>query len=381
MLSAALLALSAAFLIWRVSTPAECAYVTPEVEQWSDSGVRPAVLDGCPLAAGSLVTSAVTGADNVILSVQGDGGPTEIVLPVAPPTIAGRFVDAWSTMLFVASLFAVSCYAFLRRRSDPACGALLVLSSALLGSTAVTVVGIPAHAAFGGGPLWLYLLNVSASYSIGWGALLLFAALFPAMTARLQDHPERRLAIGALPVMLVVAGATMVGATSDGGFGSPGWVRATFLLVSVVVVLAIVAALVLLGRLALRLRRTRFESIERQQLLWVGGSAPPQPFWCSRSGWSRSWSPARRCCRTDAIGLPGLIFVAGLTVALLRYRLFDLETLLGRTLVYSASDPGRGRLYLGCGRTALRRCSPVRRHTDGGGRRRRGRDRSSTRCG
>ena len=333
-----LIALSVSFLAWRAAAPSQCAQLYPAADQWTVAGVLPDVSVGCPLRDGDLVTAAERQPTDVVVTTI-DGGVTATVsLPLIPAQIAGRFLDAWSTMLFTVSLFGVACYAFVRRRADPAAGALLVLSSGLLGSSAVTVVGLPVGNAFGGWPLWLFLVNVVVSYQLAWGGLLCLAGVFPTQPEFVRSRPGLRFVIifGPLAAVSVVA----VGLACRRVVGR---IRFT--------------------RLDSRHDRSRSRSppcsaCSPRRPSWSAGPctcagprsirssasnccgsaepAPRQPFWCSRCGWSRSSSPASSLLPQDAIGLPGLIFVAGLTVALLRYRLFDLEKLLGRTLVYAA---------------------------------------------
>jgi hypothetical protein len=218
-----LIALSVSFLAWRAAAPSQCAQLYPAAAQWTVAGVLPDVSVGCPLRDGDLVTAAERQSTDVVVTTI-DGGVTATVsLPLIPAQIAGRFLDAWSTMLFTASLFGVAFYAFIRRRADPATGALLVLSSGLLGSSAVTVVGLPVGSAFGGWSLWLFLANVVVSYQLAWGGLLCLAGVFPTPWEFVRSRPGLRFVIifGPLAAVSVVA-VGLAAAESLGGFGSPG---------------------------------------------------------------------------------------------------------------------------------------------------------------
>ena len=331
-----LIALSVSFLTWRAAAPSQCAQLYPAANQWTDAGVLPDVTVGCPLREGDLVTAAERQPTDVVVTVNADQSAT-VALPLVPAQVVGRFLDAWSTMLFTLSLFGVACYAFVRRRADPAAGALLVLSSGLLGSSAVTVVGLPVGNAFGGWPMWLFLVNVVVSYQLAWGGLLCLAGVFPTQPEFVRSRPALRFVIifGPLAAVSVVA-VGLAAAESSGGFGSPGWIHATIITQSITTVLSLLAAAsVLVGR-AVHLRRTGVDSIERQQLLWVGGTGAAATLLVLALWMVPQLVTGSSLLPQDAIGLPGLIFVAGITVALLRYRLFDLEKLLGRTLVYAA---------------------------------------------
>ena len=72
--AAVMLGLAAVYLGWRILAPGSCVLLFPTAAQWSESGPGPGVVGDCSPAA--------------------------------------RLASAWSTMLFVISLFLVSGYAF-----------------------------------------------------------------------------------------------------------------------------------------------------------------------------------------------------------------------------------------------------------------------------
>ncbi len=133
----AMLGLAAVFVGWRVAAPGSCALLFPTAAQWSESGSGPGVIGDCSPAA--------------------------------------RLVSAWSTMLFVGSLFLVSGYTFVRRRTDPAVGALLLLASGLLASTTVAVVlGFAAVQMI---VHMIYFLHMNTKSEGGWNMLALIFTL------------------------------------------------------------------------------------------------------------------------------------------------------------------------------------------------------------
>jgi len=232
-------------------------------------------------------------------------------------------------------LFLVSGYAFLRRRTDPAAGALLLLASGLLASTTVAVVGLPVRDAGDGWPRRLFLVNVELVYSIAWGGLLAFAALFPVALGFLRGHPGRRAALIAAPLLATMGGAVVLGLIGE-PFGSLGWVNGTIQIQSSITILWLLLSLAVYVLRIVRLRRDAGDPIERQQLLWIGGSGIAAAMLVLAFWMVPQLVTGSELLPIDAIGVPGLFFVVGLTIALLRYRLFDLDALLGRSLVYSA---------------------------------------------
>lgn len=335
-----ILSLGAAFLVWRASTPSECALVFPTPAEWSASGVRPETQNACASVAGQLVSAAEQRGDNAVEAVvsHSDGSSGQVTVPLdESPNLLARIGSAWSTILFVVSLTAVSGYAFVRRHADPAAGALLLLSCGLLGSTAVTVVGLPLRFAFSGWPRWLFLANVGGVYSLAWGGLLCFAVLFPRPSAWLDGRSRRRAALAATPPALWLMGIGLAGVINSGRpFGSLGWIHDTMVIQSVITVLSLLVVLTLLVVRMARSRAGADDSLARQQLLWIGLSGAAATLLVLALWMVPQLATGSPLLPADAIGVPGLLFVAGLAISLLKYRLFDLDGLLGRTVVYSA---------------------------------------------
>ena len=103
-----------------------------------------------------------------------------------------------------------------------------------------------------------------------------------------------------------------------------------------------VAALISVGSLALRFRRSH--GVERQQIKWVWGAGAllVVSFIASALAQGPLGEDA------DAILFVGLLAVpAAVAVAILRYRLYDIAVVINRTLVYGSLTAALGLFYLG----------------------------------
>ncbi|MDQ3630658.1 MAG: hypothetical protein M3417_05155, partial [Actinomycetota bacterium] len=102
-------------------------------------------------------------------------------------------------------------------------------------------------------------------------------------------------------------------------------------------------ALASIASLVIRFRRSR--GVERQQLKWVAAAATLLPLAFSGAGLASQGSDG------DAgypILLMGLLIVAvTVAVAMLRYRLYDIDVVINRTLVYGALTATLAGTYLG----------------------------------
>ena len=326
------LILGLTFAVWRLSSPTECAWVPPSSSAWSDAGVRPQAPAGCALAEGQTVTRAGVSADSVRLTLE-DG--SQVSLPRVAPgeTVAGRVGQSTSTIAFVVALFAITLYAVRRRPLATAPAALAIFASGLLASTFATMTGLPPSAAFSGTARWLWFVNVQAVFLLSWGAMITSLLHFPAAPASTSRRPHSLTWPALLAPLALWGVAVLVAAIRGSSF--TGLVRTSTIVQGSLTVLAILVSLALLiGRVRSALRSDPAD-IARQQVLWVAGSALVSGALTLGIWMVPELFTGSPLLPNDAVGAPGLVFVAGLAVAMFRFRLFDLDVVLTRTIVYS----------------------------------------------
>ncbi|MHA6523465.1 sensor histidine kinase [Tessaracoccus sp. G1721] len=330
----ALLACLAAvvFVGFRLVIPAECAWLTPQAAAFSADGVLPQVHPDCPLPDGSLVSGARVADGRADLTVQPGSTvvPLDLVAQASPLALQGW--RAGGTLLFVTALFALAGFALSRRQQDPAAGSNLVFGAALFGSTVVTVAGLPPSWAFEGNLRWLFVANVGFFYTLAWSSMLAWALQFPTPLTPWLRGLRSRVLITWVPPLLWAALATIVGA----GAAFPAWMARAVPLQTAFTLVGLCGSL---GVLVLRLSRARrlgVDPVHRQQLAWLGGSGIVAGLLALAFWMVPSLLIGASLLPDELIGLPGLFYVAGMSIAMLRYRLFDLDVVLGRTLVYAA---------------------------------------------
>jgi hypothetical protein len=314
--------------------------VPPRTWSWTADGVLVEAAPDIPLRDGDLVT-AIGGAplgadggwlapaqrsgDRLVYRVVRDGQPRAVPVTLRRAEVVDRLLRAWGTILFVVLLFVVVTYLY-ARRPGPATGGLLVLGSGLLSSDLTLEIGVAAVDARGDPVLWLYVLNTQVVYVMGWAGLVAFALLFPRPWAPLARHRWLLWVVCAAPVVLVVALAL----ASLGGVGLPQWVGR-------VIAAETVVSLTMLGLgIALAMARylTASDPIGRQQLKWLAGGACVSGT-LALAVWFLPALLVGDAPLPDAwLGFSGLPLLAGLTVAVLRYRLFDVDRIISRTLAY-----------------------------------------------
>ncbi|HEX6888571.1 MAG TPA: ATP-binding protein [Candidatus Nanopelagicales bacterium] len=318
------------YLAWRWATPSECAWVGPDAAQWLPAGVLPTVTDVCPLRPGSTVTGAQVAGSTVQL-LRGPADPVLLPLEASGPLVLQRLLGAAASLAFCGGFFALALFAALRRRADRSAGATAIMSGALLGSTIVTMVGLPAHQSFDGPARWAFMLLTQPLFLLAWGAGLAWLLLFPTPLGIARRFDLLWVAAIVGPALAWAAVVTLLALTLD---SATGWMRASILVQSGITVAVLVSTLALLVvRLSAALRAEP-GSVPRQQLLWVAGSAVAAGLLTLSLWLVPQLLTGRAMLPGEVIGAPGLLFVAGFGIAMARHRMFDLDPLLARTLVY-----------------------------------------------
>jgi len=257
-------------------------------------------------------------------------GPTLIPVRVDRPDPYPLLNAGWGDLVFVFALAALAVVLYLRRPDEPATTPLLVNAAALLGSTLTVVAGLPVLAVAVGGPqLWLFELNTIGAYSVGWGATLAFSL------AVVRGHPwldaRRRNLVAAYagPVTLMAVWTVVTVAVVPDNPRRLGFINAGQT--------AVVAATLVFGAVAgvVAYRRTT-DALSRSRLRWLGGGGILTGL-VGLAGWHLpELITGHHLLPWGALGLSGLPFVAGIGVALRRHRLFDIERLANRSVVYAA---------------------------------------------
>jgi signal transduction histidine kinase len=237
-------------------------------------------------------------------------------------------VAGWGNLVFVFALAALATALFLRRPEEPSTTPLLLAGAGLLGSTLAFVTGIPALALATGGPaFWLYNLCVIGVYSLAWGPALAFGLLLPRDDPALRPRRAMLATAYAVPPALMLAWMAAVALFVPNALR---WLDLVYAGQTAVVAATLVTGAVL-GVVAYRRSR---DPLTRSRLRWLAGGSIASGV-LGLAGWHLpELITGQQLLPSGAIGLSGLPFVLGIAVALRRHRLFDIERLANRSLVY-----------------------------------------------
>ncbi len=341
-LVAFMLAASATFVALRLVTPGDGTQVPPRTWAWTGAGV---IVDAGPDQA-LRDRDLITGIDGVALGGVGRGwrvpayrpgerlayqvvrgGRTqEVTVTLRPAEVAGPLLRVWATILFVVALFGVVAYLY-ARRAGPATAALLVLGSGLLSSTLTFEIGISAVDVRGGLVLWLYLFNTHAVYVMGWAGLMAFVLLFPRPWPPVARHRWLLPVVSAAPPALLVTWALAA-------MGTVGLTRGVGRVIAgdAVLVIVVLGAGIVVG---MARYLTEIDQVGRQQLRWLAGGGCLSATLALALWFLPELVMGEDLLPDEWLGFTGLPLVAGLTVAVLRYRLFDLDRIISRTVAYA----------------------------------------------
>ncbi|MCB7135960.1 GAF domain-containing sensor histidine kinase [Cellulosimicrobium marinum] len=336
-LSVGCAAVAAAFVTWRATTPDECALLTSSSRDWPPDALVPHVEGLCPVRVGDRVVElAGTTGDVMRYDVLRDGAPLVVEVAGRPLDVAARLLPAWSTLLFVAALLAVAVYVVVRTPRAPSAAALLLVGAGLASSTVVHVLELPLRGAFDPVARGLFLAAVVGCYLLAWGGVVALVLLFPWPVA-----PGRGAALAAAAAPGTAAVATL-GAGLLGTWGTAAHVALLAQEYLVVVVLLGVVAVVVL-----RVRAGAPTPAAAQQLRWVGGTAVAAAALTCAVWFVPQLLVGSPLLPVAWVGLPGLLVVAGLVVALVRHGLFGHDVVLVRTVVASLLTLGIVTVYTG----------------------------------
>jgi two-component system, NarL family, sensor kinase len=347
--SMVLLLAGLAYAVMWAGRPGDCTAIDVRPESWRSDGVVIDAIQACSLSTGDLVTEVdgdsltsaaaadAAAADDTPLdyTIVRDGDVRTVRVQLTNPNLVGRLVPAWSTVLFVVSLLVLSAYVAWRRR-DAATRFLLILASGLAASTIPTLLGLPVVGLLRPTQYWLHILLTQVAYIAAWTAGLAFGLIFPR-----SYGPSNRWFRAALVLAPMWA---LAGWAAISTVGSSNLLQWTGRLIAGGAVIVALTQLAIVVVSVLQLRRAA-DAVERQQMRWLAG-ATVLAISAGLAGWLLPEILLGEGLPTGWIGLAALPFVVGLGVSVLRYRLFDLDVVLNRGLVYGLLTLSVAMLYM-----------------------------------
>jgi two-component system NarL family sensor kinase len=351
-----------AFLWLHLAGPSDGARLEPGLAVWRSDGV---VLTSLRVEANGLrpgdVLVAVDGTSveswakrlfdlrvsrpqwhfgqTVTYTVVRQGHHLNIPVPLGHYPLSGILLEDWGTILYALVTLLVAVFVFLYRPNDRQARLLLLSASGLLAATTWSF-GLQISDLADGIGFWLFQATAYCGYQLFWAAGLHFSLAFAYPHSRLLGKRWLIWLIYVAPFALypVILATTRVGAVSTlewlGRWASgQGIITLVYLLLSLITIF--------------RGYRASRDAVTRQKIRWVVFAAL-----VSGMGGIILW-----VLPTDILGFPiisnnilGLLvvpFPLSIAIAILRHRLFDIDIIIHRTLVYSVLSGALALVYFG----------------------------------
>ncbi len=351
---AASLAAGLTFVLVRVATPSDGARVAFYADAWSSEGIRIAPIDqpAAGLMDGDVVTAVdersmeswldaaldpgtarPDGGSPVPYAIVREGTVMSVAVAWAAPAVGATLLEGWSVILFSLGTAAIAAFVFLRRPDEPAATALVLAACGAAGSSIPWFLGTTVSDVVRGGPFVLHSLVTGPLYMLLWPAGLHLALVFPEPAGVVRRHAWL------VPAVYAASLGTYGAITVVAWLAAPSsldWVG-TWPVTQVAVVVPVMV--VTITTIVIRyLRTTDPVRRARLRLATLGAAAS------IALGLVLFMGPTlvigQPLVPDSALGLLALPLPLGLAGGILRDRLFDIEVVLNRTLVYGSLTAG-----------------------------------------
>jgi signal transduction histidine kinase len=357
-LTIALLAAALAFAGHRLAMPADGSEIGGPGNPYAQAGgaiaVTPGLSGATTLRAGDRVVAifgrpvdawaaglldptvprpVIAVGDPIGYTVERNGRPIGLSVMATRFDGIATLAQDWGVLVLALSIQLVGAYLFARRPDEPAARALLVAGTGMFASTVPWALGAQVTDIVTATGFWLYAATAGVAYVLFWCGALHFALVFP------RPYP---FAVGGRRVLAIAYGipmgamlALIIGTLIATGRVLPAlaaWIDGQATLQVVVIVAAIALMTYSYAR--------HVDPDSRLQLRLVAGAAGL----AAVTGLVLWFGPelilGAPLVPPSAVALLGLPFPIALVLAINRHHLFDLDTVVNRSLVYGGLTGG-----------------------------------------
>jgi signal transduction histidine kinase len=261
-----------------------------------------------------------------IYTLLRDGEQRDVPITLEPYPLGAIWAKDWGAILVAIVIQLTMGFVFFKRPDEPIARAMFLASAALVSATTWSI-GLTVADMVGKVGFWLYTVSSTGVFMLVWVGALHSILLFPNPWPPLARYRWIVPAFYVVPY-LVFAAVTLAFPAPDAlkwhqnMGGTIGYLEAGY-------GLAAIAA-------AFRSFRAARDPVSRAQVRWVATSFVFAFFCAFTLGMLPGIVLGYPLLSWSIIALTGLTFPLAFAVAILRYRLFDIDVILNRTLVYGA---------------------------------------------
>ncbi len=280
------------------------------------------------LALGDLSQPAPQWAfgQKVIYTVLRDGEQFDVPITLGPYPLGAIWAKDWGAIVVAIIIQLTMGFVFFKRPDEPIAQAMFLASAALVSATTWSI-GLTMADVMGKVGFWLFAVSSTGVYMLIWVGALHSILLFPRPWPPLARHRWIVPALYLVPyltfavVTLAPPSPDVLGWQQNMG-QTIGYLQAVYGLVAIVA--------------AFRSYRAARDPVGRAQVRWVTTGFVFAFFCAFIFGILPELILGYPLLSWSILSLAGLVFPVTFAVAILRYRLFDIDVILNRTLVYGA---------------------------------------------
>ena len=341
--------LGVTFLLFHLFSPFDGARLAPGQPYWSSGGVivTPVEQQSSGLAPGDEVVT-VEGksmeawaqalfqpglarpqwhvGQTVTYTVLRNGQRLEVPVILKPYPLGAIVLDEWSTVLFALVFLLVGIFVFLLRPDDRAARVQLVMAASITGATTWSL-GLQVGDLISGTGFWLYIATTFGVYTLFWAGILHFVLVFPRPHPAITSRPLAIPLIYVAPYVLSIAYLLIAWPRTASVLD---WMKSWDSVESVIPATYLVLTILF----AVSSYRTVRTTADRQKIRWLVFASL-----ISGGGILLLWYLptlllGQPVLGSNGLGLLALPYPLILPIVILRYRLFDIDIIINRTLVY-----------------------------------------------
>jgi signal transduction histidine kinase len=354
------LAASLAFLGVRLAGTSDGARIAFYVDAWTSEGARVEpihprqgslasgdvvrAVGGRPLGSwidavlDPTVTRPVGSADEpVTYQVLRDGASVEVPVTFAGHDVSAILADYWSVLIFTIVFQVVAAFVLWRRPGSSAAVALVVAACGVTGSTLPWLLGLEVSDIVAGWPFLLHALTASGLYMLLWPA---GAVHLPLALVAGPGGPGRRILALAYGLPLGAYGVGILG-SRIAAVSPTAWLG-TWPNLQLLVIIPTILVGMLLGVRGYRVA----VPAEKDAVRWaaLGGGISMVLSLVLLMG--PELLTGRPLVPWTTVGMIALPLPIGIAAGILRYRLFDIDVVVNRALVYGGATAAIVAIYV-----------------------------------
>jgi two-component system, NarL family, sensor kinase len=341
--------LGVAFLLLHLTGPSDGARLAPGEPDWRPDGVivTPMKEQSSGLQQGDVVV-AVEGSSieswtqallepglarpqwhvgqTITYTVVRNGHRLNVPVTLEPYPLGAILTHEWSTVLFALVFLFVATFVFLLRPDDRAARVQLLIGASIMGATTWSL-GLQVSDLVNGIGFWLYIVTTAGVYTLFWVGLLHFVLVFPEPHPVVAKYPWTIPFIYIAPFAFSLAYLARLWPQASSIFDwMDNWSFVESVLPAVYLVLTII--------IVIWSYRAIHTTASRQKIRWLLFASLVSGGGLIFLWYLPTFILGQPLINSTALGLLVLPYPLILPIAILRYRLFDIDIIINRTLVY-----------------------------------------------